>query len=249
MRVSHLAWGVALALFFTLVLLAGAPARLLGLVLPSEQVLMGGFQGTLWRGSASRCVLQLPAGPLHLGAVNWSLDPLSLLAFAPRLNIGSQWGTQRIAGDLRLRGSRDLDLEDFEVQASAELVQRFAPLAVDGGLSVQLAQLSVRDGLPFSADGRLVWQDGGFRSPRGRVPLGTFALDFQQPKGEALRGEVITISGSLQAQGQVELDGRRYAIDVAVDSDGPLDPQLKNALDLMAAPENGGYRIALDSEF
>ena len=54
MRVSHLAWGVALALFFSLVLLAAAPARLLGLVLPSEQVLMDGFQGTLWRGSASR---------------------------------------------------------------------------------------------------------------------------------------------------------------------------------------------------
>jgi hypothetical protein len=249
MRLSNLAQGIALALFFTLVLVASAPARLLGYVLPSGQIVMDGFQGTLWSGSASRCVLHLPPGPMHLGSVSWSLDPLSLLTFAPRLTVASEWGEQRIQGELRLRGARDLDLKDVQTRSSADLVRRFLPLAVDGVASVQLAQLSLRDGLPYSADGRIVWQDGVFLSTSGRVPLGSYAMEFKQAEGEVLRGEVITLSGSLLVAGQMQLDRRRYVIDLAINSDEPLDPQLKNALDLMAVPENGGYRIVLDSEF
>ena len=114
---------------------------------------------------------------------------------------------------------------------------------------MQLQHLSLRDGLPYSAEGRLVWQDGGFASPRGRVPLGTYALEFTQQPGEPLLGEIVTVAGSLQAQGSAQLHGRRYKIDLALHGEEPLDAMLRNALDLMAAPENGGYRIRLDSEF
>lgn len=246
---SRFVLGVVLALLLFVCLLAAAPARLLHRVLPAEQVLMRGFAGTLWHGSASRCLVRAGAGYLHLGAVQWSLDPLSLLLLAPRLTFSSAWGDQTIAGELVLRGQQDLELVDFEAQVAADLLRQFAPVALVGTLSLQLAQLELRDGLPYSADGRLMWQDGGWQSPRGLVPLGTYAVDFQQAPGAVLSGQVLTVSGPLEATGTVQLQDRSYQVDIVLSSQASLDEQLEQALSLIAAPQAQGYRITLDGEF
>ena len=124
--------------------------------------------------------------------------------------VQSRWGGQTVSGEFTLRGARDLDVRDLELSVAADLVRRFAPLAVDGTVSAQVGELALRDGLPARADGRLVWQDGVFLSPRGRVPLGSFAVEFRQGDGEPLRGRVLTLAGPLQADGEVELSQRHY---------------------------------------
>lgn len=210
---------------------------------------MQGWSGTLWHGRASRCLLQLPPGYLHLGAVEWSLDPLSLLTLAPRLELETAWGQQRVSGEVILRSATAVDVRDLQMNVSASLVQKFAPLAVDGMLTLDVTALALRDGLPYSAQGRLVWQKAGFQSPRGRIPLGSYVLDFEQPAGEPLRGDVLTLAGPLDARGDIRLDGRHYAIDVLLGSEYPLDSQLQQALSLMARPEGSGYRIALEADF
>lgn len=246
---ARLPWALALFALFLVTLLANAPARLLAHVLPGEQVILQGLDGTVWNGSASRCMIELPVGFLHLGSVRWSLDPWSLLTLAPRLELQSNWGRQTAAGSLRLRGSQDLLVEDFEGRVGADLLRRFAPLAVGGSFEVQLAVLELREGLPHRAKGRLVWQQASWLSPRGPVPLGSYALDVEQPAGEALVGEVVTLQGPLEARGGVRLEGRRYALDVFAGGDAALNDDLNNALALLAAPEPDGYRIALEGEF
>ena len=245
MRSSRITWVVVLVLVLLCSLLASAPARMLSLVLPGEQVLMSGLAGTLWQGSASRCLLRLPQGYLHLGAVKWSLQPLSLLTLAPRLTLSSEWGSQSISGELALRGSRDIDIVELDGRIDADLLRQFAPVALAGSFFLQLARLQMRDGLPYGGEGRVVWQDGSWQSPRGPVQLGTYALDFNQPPGEALLGEVLTLAGPLEAEGRLQLEGRKYSLDILVSSPERLDEQLQQALSLMAAPEAGGFRIAL----
>ena len=246
---SRIAAGLALLVLFVVIMLVNAPARLLAHVLPPNQVVMQGFEGTVWKGSASRCVIQLPVGFLHLGSVRWSLDPWSLLTFAPRVEVESKWGQQTAAGSLQVLGGRDLLVQDFDGRVGADLLRQFAPVAVGGSFNVQLAELELSDGLPLRAEGRLVWQQASWLSPRGAVPLGSYALDVMQPEGEALVGEVITLNGPLEAKGQVRLDGRRYALDVFAGGDDTLNAELTNALALLAEPEPDGYRIALEGEF
>ena len=245
---SRFTLGLILALLLGVSLVVSAPARLLNLVLPAEQVLMQGFGGTLWRGSASRALVRAGPGYLHLGAVHWSLDPLSLLLLAPRLTLSSVWGNQVISGDLVLHGAQDIDLYDFEVVVAADLLRQFAPVAFTGSLSAQLGNLQLRNGLPHSGAGRLVWQNGGWQSPGGLLPLGTYALDFYQAPGEMLQGEVVTVSGPVAANGTVELQNRNYRVDILVSSRVAMDDQLQQALSLIAAPEPQGYRVVLNGE-
>lgn len=246
---SRFAIGVALTLLLLLSLLVSAPARLLNRVLPGDQVLMQGFAGTLWRGSASRCLVQVGPGYLHLGAVQWSLEPLSLLLLAPRLALNSVWGNQVISGELVLRGRQDIDLYDIEAVVAADLLRQFAPVALTGSLSMQLSSLQLRDGLPHAGEGRLVWQNGGWQSPQGLLPLGSYALEYLQAPGAALEAEVLTLSGPLQASGAAQLQGRTYQVNILLGSQAPMDTQLEQALSLIAAPESGAYRLKLNGEF
>lgn len=249
MKISRLAWALVLALLLVVSLVVSTPARLLAVVLPGKQLIMQGFAGTLWQGSASRVLLQLPAGYFHLGSVQWSLDPLSLLALAPRLSLRAAWGGQLIEGELVLRGQQDIDVINLEGQVAAELLRHFAPVSIDGMFSLQIAELQLRNGLPYSGDGRLVWQNAAWQSPQGLVHLGSYALEFKQAPQEALFAEVVTLSGPLQANGEIELQERHYQLDILLGSDDILDNQLRGMLSLIAAPEGDDFRIALGGDF
>jgi general secretion pathway protein N len=246
---SRLFQAAALVGLLLVCLVVSAPARLLNLLLPPQQLVMQGFSGSVWQGSAGRALVRVGSGYLHLGAVQWRLSPLSLLLFSPRLNLSSQWGKQTLQGDVTLRGRQDVDLSDFDIRVAAALVQQFAPVSLGGTLSAQLAELKLRDGRPFAGSGRLLWQDGAWQSPQGTLQLGSYALDFQQLPGEALIGDVLTLSGPVQAVGTLSLLDTNYALNITVTGQGDtMEPQLKQALSLIARPVAGGYQLELEGE-
>jgi general secretion pathway protein N len=240
---------LALALLLLLCLLATAPARLLGLVLPSVRVTMQGFSGTLWRGQASRCLVQTPAGFLHLGVVKWHLNPLSLILFSPQLSLNSGWGSQIFNTELVLHGGQDVDLKALEATIPADLLRQFVPVELAGVLQLRSEYLELRDGLPVAGKGRLVWLNGGWDSPSGPVPLGSYALDFSQSPDAALLGEVLTLAGEVNAQGSIELQGSAYGVDITVQSEVGLDGRLQQALSLVARPVESGFHIVLNGDF
>ena len=237
-----------LAALFVFALAANAPARLLGLVLPSDQVLLQGFNGTVWDGSASRSLVRTDAGYLHLGRLEWQLEPLSLILFAPRLTLDSHWGGQRISGDLVLRGNQSLDLHGIDARVSAELLRQFVPVGLSGTLSAQVQTLLLREGLPYAGSGRLVWQQGAWESPQGIQQLGSYALDYTQQAGQPLSAEILTLSGPVTAIGSLRLQDSSYEIDVLVSAENDMDQHLQQALSLIAAPEPDGYRVELSGQ-
>ncbi|MEZ5573978.1 MAG: type II secretion system protein N [Halioglobus sp.] len=249
MTFLRLVGAAVLALLLIVNVVATAPARLLSRVVPGDQLVMRGLSGTVWDGSASGVLLRLPQGYLQLGAVQWSLHPMSLLVLAPRLTVHSEWGNQTLEGELVLRGQRDLDVLNMEGNVAASLLSHFAPVAISGMFNLQLEQLQLRDGLPYSTQGRLVWQEGSWRSPRGPVALGSYAMDIAQSPGEMLKGKVITLSGPLEADGELQLQQRHYQLDIALSSEGAMDEQLQQMLSLIAVPEGAGFRMALKGDF
>lgn len=249
LRMRRLLFGLLLFVVFVGTLVSAAPARLLTSVLPADDIVLEGVSGTLWDGRASRAMVRLPAGFFHLGSVDWTLNGLSLLSLSPRLKVHSAWGAQTLDADIQMHRSGDFTLRDVDASVSADVLRQFAPIAVEGQFQLQVVALRIRDQLPFSGEGRLVWQDGQWLTPRGQMPLGTYALDFNQVAGEALRGEVVTLVGPVNAEGTVGLVGRSYDIDIFLHAQGGLDAQLKQALSLVASPVDGGYQLALKSDF
>ena len=241
-------WAPAGALFLLLlvVLLARMPARLLPALLPVDQLMLQGVSGTLWHGKASRSLLRTRAGYLQLGEVQWQLRPWSLALLAPTLAIHSQWGEQRITGTVTMHGLQDIELQQVEASFNAELLRQVAPVAVEGRFSLLANQLRVRNGMPAGGEGRLVWEYGAWAAPQGRLPLGSYALEFQQADPDAaVTGEVLTLAGPVLAEGTVSLAGRAYALDLMIRAERGLDPALQRALSLMARPRGDAFQLQL----
>ena len=245
---SRTAVGVALALLFLVCLAALTPARLVNSFLPGDKVIMQGYSGTVWRGSANRALLATGSGYIHLGRVHWSLSPLSLLTLSPQVLVESSWGRQRISTGVRITGPEALELTNLDVLVSIALLRQFLPLAVSGDFSVQGEHLHLEKGLPSGASGRVIWQNAAWESARGALSLGSYAIDIQQLPGEALKGEIITLAGAVRANGHVELLGKNYSLDILISSDTGLDAQLEQALSLIAQPVPEGRRIKFDGQ-
>lgn len=229
-------------------LVARAPAHLLVRLLENTPVSAQGLHGTVWEGRASRVLVTTDAGLLHLGEVSWSLQPWSMLALAPRLHFSSLWGSQRLQANLQFRGRTDVNLEDVEASFDAALLRHLAPVALQGVVSLQARELRLHKGLPVQAEGRLLWQQAAWESPRGMLPLGSYAVDVVQPRGGDLNGDVVTLAGPVRASGRLQLRQSSYSIAVLIASDGNWDPQLQEALSLLARPVAEGYELHLEGQ-
>lgn len=246
--VSRKLLGSCLIALFLMVLIVLAPARLVVSMLPENTLAMQGVTGSLWRGEASVAVLNTGSGYLHLGELKWRLKPLSLLLFTPQLEVASHWGAQRITGSLGLKGKGHIELQDIDALLDAQLLRHYAPLELFGSVSLQVSHLEIQDGFPREGSGRVVWQNGGWISTRGQRSLGSYAIDFSQQRNEPLLGELITLQGGLQAAGDLQLRDRSYAIDVFLDGPAIGDPQLRQALQLVASPQGEGFRVKLSGD-
>lgn len=241
--------GLAAALIMLVLLVAQAPARLLPRFVPTDTLSLHGVSGTLWRGDAARASVAVAGGQLQLGSLNWRLSAWSLLFLSPRLEVHSAWGNQHLDGMLTYGGEGDLALSNVDASLPAALVRQFVPLELSGSFSVLAKRIVLRGGVPYAADGRLVWEYAGWISPQGPRRLGQYALDVSQPDGEELVGEVTTLDGDLRAEGRVLLSQRNYDINVLLSGSGLQDPPLQQALQLVASPEGGNYRVQLQGAF
>jgi general secretion pathway protein N len=242
---SKLIPSLLLGLLFLLILLASAPARLLLAILPAEQLILQGLSGSLWEGTASRVLVKSGSGWLHLGASSWSLSPLSLVVLAPRVEISSHWGRQTLNAVATLHSRNDIEFSDVYLLLDAALLQHFLPVGLVGDIAMQFKEITIRNQYPESATGRIVWQNGGWMSPQGSRQLGSYAVDVQPLASGGLAGEVISLAGDLQANGPIILDQENYSVDVQLSGSGLDDPQLRQALQLLAIPEGDTYRVRL----
>ena len=230
------------------IVLWNAPARLLGFWLPEGVIAAQGYQGSIWKGSVSRCSIAMGEGQFVLGKVRWRLSPLSLIRFSPRLNLRARWGAQSVDAEVTFNGGGTFDLRQFSADFPAALAQQWLPVQLGGSVNLLLPELEWSEERAQAGGGRLVWQDAGWVGQGGLQPLGSFALEFAVADDGILRGEVITLEGELKVEGDVALDGRKYTTDLQLTSASALPRALRNALEMMASPTASGYHIQLESE-
>lgn len=245
---TRIAAGAALLGLFLLVLVARAPAHLVGYLVPAESVRLSGYSGTLWEGVAASSAVSTGAGWMQLGRLQWSLSQLYLLLLSPTAELDSRWGQQRLNAHVRLYPSGDIRVRALEGSFSAGLIKQWLPVNLRGDINVTLADLELGDGLPQSGSGRLVWRRAAWRGNLGSQPLGDYVLQFEVTGSQAIQGRVSTLAGPIEVEGGLELNGRSYAVDARLTSDQALDQELVQALQLMAAPVEGGFHLKFESE-
>jgi hypothetical protein len=242
----RLAAGGAALLMLLALILATLPARLAVRWLDGSQLALSAVDGSVWRGSAARAVVTTAAGPLHLGELHWRVQPWSLLSLAPRVRLRSEWGRQRIEARAWRRGER-WELRDVDASLDAGLLRQLLPVELRGRLSLQLAAASGAGPVLQRAEGQLVWRGAAWRTTNSDVPLGDYAARFSTADG-IVEARVETLAGPLQVEGTLRLTGSSYRIEARITAPGGMEPQLAQALSLIAEPVETGYLLRLGGE-
>ncbi len=160
---------------YGVVLIATFPAAL---ALPMVQgmlrpVAVSGVEGSVWSGRAADVRYQR----LSLGAVDWSLRPLSLLtgALGAALVLDGSLGQGQGVAGVQLGG--DGYVEGFTGTASAAAVAPLLKLQAarpEGRIEFNLAELQFRGRVPVAASGEITWSQARVALPLP-VDLGSFS--------------------------------------------------------------------------
>lgn len=221
-----------------------APARLVGVLLP-ERLALDAVSGSLWTGKAARGVFQLDGGSLILGRVSWQLSPLSLALLQPTITISVDWGGQQLAGAVTRKLAGTVVVRDFYASFDSGLVRQFLPLYIGGRVIADFSEIAIASNQVLSLDGELVWESAVWAAAAGDVPLGDYQLVVSDNK-DALQGRVTTLSGALIAAGDVVVAASNYKIDLDLSGPATRDPELANALQLLAVPSATGFDMVIE---
>jgi hypothetical protein len=109
---------------------------------------------------------------------------------------------------------------------------------------LDVEQAEIRDQQLASARGRLVWERAAWAARAGSLPLGSFAVDISPVEG-GVAGTVLTLSGGLNAEGDVRVLGEQYSVDVSLSGPAMDNEGLRQAMALFAVPDGNRYRVTL----
>lgn len=240
----YAALGVACYLLF---LIVTVPAAWLswGIARLSEgDVVLTGSEGSVWRGGAT---LLLPyLGPSALGRLEWSVQPLALLAGRLQYRLRLD-GTDAQARATLRPGLRRLGVRDLEAAAPAGFAARvYAPVSLfapTGQVRLVCPELEIsRNSMHGTAI--LTWENAGGRFT-GEAPLGDYRLELAA-NGETAALTLRTLRGDLDLSGAGEwrlegAEGRLRFSGSAVPRTrrGELEPLLATL-----GPDLGGGRRA-----
>ena len=235
-------WPLWLAVALLLIV-AYLPARLLQFGLPPT-VQLDGVTGTVWHGRAARASINNRGQVFMLGGLDWQLRPWSLLVAQPTAEVRSRWGAQQIDTLVATNWRGDLLLSDLSAAVGIDWTRQMLPLYVEGLVRGTFARLEVRGGKLWVADGQLVWERAAWAARAGSLPLGAYAIELSGDNGN-IRGEVVTISGGLQASGQVSLNASNYMVNLRLSGPAMQNDGLRQSMALFAVPEDDGYVVDL----
>ena len=233
---------IAVALVLAL-LIVRTPASLVGYLLPSA-VKATGFDGTLWNGEVAHVEIPLQGQPFAVGRITWALNPLGLV-FGDLIRLQSDWGNQE--ADVSISPSIDgsLAVRRAEVLIDLAWLRELLPLYIGGQLRADMRSLELSsDGLPTTANGRVVWQNAAWRAFGGDVSLGSYALDIAT-SDTGIRANIITLKGALEVDGSVTIADKRYRIMANLSGPAARNEAFQQAIAVLAVPDGSGYRIEL----
>jgi hypothetical protein len=215
-------------------------------------LILSGVSGTVWSGRAELGAL----GNLPLRDVEWSIAPLALVLGRVSVTLAARPPDGLVTGSLSA-GFWDVRFTDVRVTTSLDTLGMVLALEGSRGmLSVDIAELSLRDGWPVAATGTVKVRELQvlpLGAPAGSelIPVGDYELSSFEVADLRLGAALRDAGGPLEIQGTIllalqapgTLAGARPHFDGRVRERANIQPELKTPLDfLTTAVDAEGWR-------
>ena len=237
MPVRWIALGVGAWLAFAVALF---PADVAYRWFAPDEIRLSGVRGSVWSGGAALG----SAGPLGFHDVQWQVRPWSILLARPGGYFRTGLGDGFLRADVRV-GAGGISLTEVQASSGLSALAAALPIAgIRGQVSLQLAELVVRDGWPASARGLI--RLGGITVPSllGGNPIVLGNYDVTLSGGDGLRGMFEDRGGPLEVRGSASLTAAgEYEIRGVVRTRPEANAALARGVELLTgAPDDAGMR-------
>ena len=200
-------------------------------------VQLGEVEGTLWRGQAN----PVSINDQPIGAMSWTLSPLSLLGARIDANVSLRGDTYNGDSAISVRRDRSVRVRDLRVTLPAQRLQPaldIPALVLRGEVEISIAQAELHGGFPSAVQGRATWKNAAVAGS-AEAQLGELITDFASTPDGGIAGSVKDGGGPLQAEGSYDANLLGYRADVSLRArDG--NPQVIEALQYIGQPQADG---------
>jgi len=234
------------AVFFLVMLLVRAPARLLLSYLPPD-VVCDDASGTIWHGTCG----QFRSQGVVIAGLSWKLHPLPLLGMKLSADLSSI--DPNAGGSASIEATRSGDVSITSVHATLPLAAGALVLPPGASVTVMLALPSakVHDSHLVAIEGTVDLRQLHIANPSS--DLGSYELQFAPPDSDSnITGQLRDLDGPLAVNGQLHLqpDGA-YEIGGTVAARATAGEDLNRALQLFLGPADaqGQHPFSLAGTF
>ena len=237
MPVRWIALGVGAYLAFALALF---PADVAYRWFAPDGIRLSGVQGTVWSGGAALG----SAGPLGFHDIRWQVRPRSVLLARPGGYLETGLGDGFFQADVRV-GPGGVSLTGIRASCSLSALASALPISgIRGQVSLQLAELVLRDGWPASARGQMRLGQIAVPSLVGGNPIALGNYNVTLSGGDGLRGAFEDRGGPLQVRGSANLTvAGEYEIRGIVRARPEANAALTRGVELLTGvPDDAGMR-------
>lgn len=219
--------------------LATLPATVITSRLPPA-IAMAGVEGSAWNGRAA----VVSIGGTQLGALNWNLHALSLLAAKAKADIKLTRSDGFVQATIAMRNPKRVSVSGLTGSLPLDtLPPSAAPGGWKGTLNMRLASLELVDGWPARADGtiELINLVGPARRP---AELGSYKVIFPpELTGNELVGALADTGGPLEIAGNIRLKpDRSYLVEGSVAARPEAPRSMTDGLQMLGSPDAQGRR-------
>ena len=205
-----------------------------------DEIRLSGLHGTVWSGGAALG----SAGPLGFHDVQWQLRPWSVLLARPGGYLEAGLGDGFFQADVRV-GASSVSLTAVRASCSLSVLAAALPIAgIRGQVSLQLAELVLRDGWPASARGQMRLGQLTVPSLVGGDPIVLGNYNVTLSGGDGIQGAFEDQGGPLQVRGSAILTTvGEYEIGGVVRARPEANAALTRGVELLTGnPDDDGMR-------
>jgi hypothetical protein len=219
--------------------------------LPVKQVLphvelprtvqIAGVDGTVLKGAAA----ELRINNFPIRGIRYRYMPSCIAMLKVCYHIVYDQGEIQVAYDV-LNGDTEVSRSEIEYPVTdlLDLLPDTVPVKPSGQLNLRVDDLSMQQDKLIAVTGKLIWRNLGLNDSGVKIDIGDYQVDFKgDPKKYDFTFSDLDADLGLSGKGSVSATGV-YDLDVRIEADNGIDPQVRSVLNLVAARTSlNKYRI------
>ncbi|MCK5725468.1 MAG: type II secretion system protein N [Thiotrichaceae bacterium] len=230
-----------------LLLVIKTPAHLVSQQINQRTPLqLQGATGTLWQGT----VAQASYKEVVIGAVEWSIDPFSVVKGKAEGHFKIKGDELKAKGEFELALDKKLKIKKLGFKCKTPLINKLAnnPIKLTGEFIGDIDYLIMTPSKapkPPIIKGQVNWLEGGINSPFLTIPHGNYQAIIEQNKDDNLLTTIESDEAALIIEGNIQLDQQwRYVTDLQL-TPSEQGQNMKKILNMMRgrANDQGSYII------